>query len=220
MLIIGNGPSLNKTPLADFENVPAIGLNKINLIFERTSWRPSLVLSSNPLVVSQNTEFWASTDIPIFLSWKNHWFLPRAVKDRVNFYLQINSKAFQTDIVRGIGAGATITFAAMQFAYYMGANPLILFGVDHSFALKTTDKKGDIVKSQEDDKSHFDPNYFGKGTWWQLPDLDYSERAYALARTAFESEGRQILDATLGGQLEVFPKITLREARELCGCEA
>ena len=87
-------------------------------------------------------------------------------------------------------------------------------------AWKDVDKKGDIVKSQEDDKSHFDPNYFGKGTWWQLPDLDYSERAYALARTAFESEGRQILDATLGGQLEVFPKITLREARELCGCEA
>ena len=33
ILIIGNGPSLNKTPLDDFQNVFSIGMNKINLLF-------------------------------------------------------------------------------------------------------------------------------------------------------------------------------------------
>jgi len=138
-------------------------------------------------------------------------------KKSVNFYLQINTKDFQTDVSKGIGAGSTITYGAMQFAHYMGANPVILVGVDHTFAVKKTDKKGSIVKSQEDDKSHFDPNYFGKGSWWQLPDLDDSELAYHRAKEKFEQDGREILDATVNGKLEVFKKISINDAKKICG---
>ena len=49
--------------------------------------------------------------------------------------------------------------------------------------------------------------YFGKGFRWQLPDLDTSELAYLRARRAYESAGRRIVDATVGGQLDVFPKV-------------
>ena len=41
----------------------------------------------------------------------------------------------------------------------------------------------------------------------QLPDLDTSERAYIMAREAYKEDGREILDATIGGKLQVYPKV-------------
>jgi hypothetical protein len=77
--------------------------------------------------------------------------------------------------------------------------------VDHSF--KSKGKPNQTVESQGDDPNHFSPEYFGKGFRWQLPDLDTSEVAYRMAHQAFLADQRQILDATIGGQLDVFPKV-------------
>ena len=51
------------------------------------------------------------------------------------------------------------------------------------------------------------PNYFGKGVKWQLPDLDTSEVGYIMAREAYAKAGRQVVDATVGGKLTIFPKV-------------
>jgi hypothetical protein len=61
--------------------------------------------------------------------------------------------------------------------------------------------------SSGEDRNHFSPNYFGKGFRWQLPDLETSEWAYRLADQAYLSAGRQVFDATIGGKLQVFPKV-------------
>ncbi len=82
---------------------------------------------------------------------------------------------------------------------------LILIGVDHNFV--TQGPANQAVVSKGDDPNHFSPNYFGAGFKWQLPDLDGSERAYRLARDAYEKSGRQVLDATVGGNLTIFPKV-------------
>ncbi len=58
--------------------------------------------------------------------------------------------------------------------------------------------------SQGDDPNHFNAGYFGKGFRWQLPDLETSERGYRMARQAYEADGRQVLDATVGGKLTDF----------------
>ena len=54
---------------------------------------------------------------------------------------------------------------------------------------------------------HFSPDYFGKGVVWQLPDFKQNEWAYTMAKEVFESEGREIVDATVDGNLQVFPKV-------------
>jgi hypothetical protein len=77
--------------------------------------------------------------------------------------------------------------------------------VDHNFV--TQGPANHAVVSQGDDPNHFSPNYFGAGFKWQLPDLEGSERAYKLAKRAYESNGRRILDATIGGKLTIFPKV-------------
>ena len=40
-----------------------------------------------------------------------------------------------------------------------------------------------------------------------MPDLDTSEIAYHMAKEAYQKDGREILDATVGGKLTVFPKV-------------
>jgi hypothetical protein len=97
----------------------------------------------------------------------------------------------------------------MQIAYYMGFQEVILIGVDHSFS--TTGKPHATVTSQGDDPNHFAANYFGKGFRWQLPDLETSELAYRLAKEQFERAGREIVDATIGGKLQVFRKVDYLE---------
>jgi hypothetical protein len=94
---------------------------------------------------------------------------------------------------------------ALQLAYHLGFSTVILVGVDHSFV--TQGKPNTTVQSEGDDPNHFSSAYFGKGFRWQLPDLETSELAYRMARQAYERAGRQVLDATIGGKLTVFPKV-------------
>lgn len=212
MLIIGNGPSLNKTPLEEFSHIPSIGLNKIDLLYPRTSWRPNFVLCINDVVARQHWSEWLKQDIPVFLSWKSRWMLPRRHRRSFHYFLGTDA-AFRTDLRSGVGSQGTVTYTAMQFAYYCGANPVILFGVDHSFVKPAKDVTYEVRRGPDVD--HFDPNYFPEGKLWGLFNPEHSEDAYRRAKVAFEADGRVIYDATIGGKLEIFPKISLDQAREL-----
>lgn len=212
ILIVGNGPSLNKTPLEDFIGVPAIGMNKIDLLYKRSKWRPSLVMCVNSMVVKQNIDQFRANEIPTYLAWKARWFV-RNKPEHIHYFDLRESEDFQGDATAGFGSGVTVTYAALQMAYYLGANPVIIVGVDHNF-----DKVGGYAtyeKRKGDDNNHFDPNYFKDGTVWGLPNLDASEDVYIAAREAFAADGRKVYDATIGGKLQVFPKISIEEAVNL-----
>lgn len=209
MLVVGNGPSLNKTPLEDFLGVPAIGMNKIDLLYKRSKWRPSIVMCVNNMVVKQNMDAFRYHPIPVYLAWKARWFVTKRPQHLHYFDLH-NSDEFQTDAIRGFGSSVTVTYAALQMAYHMGADPVIIVGIDHNF-----DKVGGHATYEKrvgDDVNHFDPNYFKDGTVWGLPNLDASEEVYAKSREAFEADRRNIYDATIDGKLKVFEKITIEQA--------
>ena len=201
--IIGNGPSLRQTDLSLLENEVTFGLNRIYLLFEQLGFSTTYLLSVNRLVIEQCAQEIAGLPCPKFIRWDARELID--FTDDMLFLLRRTSPAFSKDITRGVWEGATVTFVAMQVAYYLGCSRVILIGVDHSFT--TTGKPHTTVTSDGDDPNHFDPNYFGKGFRWQLPDLEISEIAYRMARAEFEAAGREILDATIGGKLEVFPKV-------------
>lgn len=210
MLVVGNGPSLNQTPLDDFAHVPSVGMNKIDMIYPRTTWRPEVVVCLNNLVAKQNQDVFASSEIPIFVAWKARWYLRTNNRKKLNYFDTSLSNAFSTNPAIGFGSSATVTYIALQMAYWMGANPVIMFGVDHSF--KYTGPDATYQKRKGPDTNHFDPNYFKSGTYWGTPDLDQSAIDYTLARRAFEADGRKVYDATVGGKLDVFEKISVEEA--------
>ncbi len=97
----------------------------------------------------------------------------------------------------------------MQLAHWFGFKQAVLVGVDHSFT--TVGPAHQVVTAKGPDADHFHPGYFGAGYRWQLPDLQTSEAAYAAAREAFEADGREVLDATVGGKLDIFPKVRLED---------
>ena len=46
---------------------------------------------------------------------------------------------------------------------------------------------------------------------WELPSIGASTFHYDVAKEVFESRGREIVNCTEGGKLEVFPRQSLRE---------
>src|SRR6478752_1959771 len=56
LFVIGNGPSLNKTPLYLLENEYTMCFNRINLMYERINWKPDLYVAIDDLVIKDNHE--------------------------------------------------------------------------------------------------------------------------------------------------------------------
>ena len=207
-VIIGNGPSLNDTPMELIRDEMTFGLNRLYLMFDKIGFRTTYHVVVNKYVVEQCAGDFQELASPLFTTVPNRAYLPPA-QDR--FFLErVTGPRFSQDLTRGIWEGATVTYVAMQVAYFMGFSKVVLIGVDHNFVSKGEPHK--LVESKGGDANHFDPSYFGKGFKWQLPDLETSEIAYALAREQFERAGRSIVDATVGGKLEIFPKVDLAAA--------
>jgi hypothetical protein len=206
-VIICNGPSLLKSDLSLLNGVFTFGLNKINLLFDRSNFRPSCIVSVNPFVIEQNAGFYNQTEIPLFLDSTG----TRLVKSRNNvaFLHSSHQYKFARDCSMSLNQGYTVTFVAMQMAFHMGFKNIALIGCDHNFASKGYANQ--TVASGEHDKSHFDPRYFSGGVKWQLPDLVQSEIYYTMAREVFQAHGRSIVNATEGGDLHIFTRQRLNE---------
>jgi len=203
-VIIGNGPSLKNTDLIKIKDEIKFGLNRIYLLLNEADFNITYYVCSNRLVLSQfRDEIIKNVTVPKFTVWE-HYDIAKDIPD-IHFTYRHNRTGFYPDITKGIWGGATVTYMAMQIAFYMGFHTVILVGVDHYFTTSGTPNK--VIELVGDDPNHFSPNYFGKGILWQLPDLETSEYAYTLARKQFEASGREIIDATINGKLKVFPKV-------------
>lgn len=202
--IIGNGPSLKETDLTKLRNEFTIGMNRFYLAFPDLGFTTSLLLTVNDLVIEQCAEDLRKLPIPTFVSWRGRkWIQP--AENLSYLYTSYDLPRFSGNASGRLWEGATVTFVAMQLAFYMGFKQVYLIGVDHSFA--TQGKPNTTITSTGEDPNHFNPAYFGKGFRWQLPDLETSEVAYTMAREAYRKAGREIVDATVGGKLTVFPKV-------------
>jgi hypothetical protein len=202
--ILGNGPSLNQMDLRPLEDEYTFGLNRIYLLFPKMGFSTSFFVSINTLVLEQCADEIASLSMPKFITWRGRrWFDPQ--EDLIFLDTDYTPPAeFSRDVSGRVFEGSTVTYVALQLAFHMGFEKVVLIGVDHSFAVNG--EPNQVVVSQQGDRSHFTPDYFGEGFRWQLPDLEASEAAYRMAKHSFEDAGRQVLDATVGGKLTVFEK--------------
>lgn len=210
--IIGNGPSLRQMDLSPLRGEFTFGLNRIYMLFPELGFTTTYLVSVNELVLEQCAEEMLALRLPKFLTWRaRRHFMQAGKPAEATIFLDTDFTGeddFSGEAAGRIFEGFTVTYVALQLAYYMGFQEAILIGVDHSFTTKGP--ANTTVTSTGDDPNHFAPGYFGKGFRWQLPDLEGSERAYHMAREAYQAAGRQVLDATVGGKLEVFPKVDYR----------
>ena len=200
--ILGNGPSLKNMDLSPLRNELTIGLNRIYLLFPSLGFATTYLASINPHVLRQWKEDFLALPVPKFLSWTSRNEFP--VRDDIALVYSENAREnFTEDVSAGLWEGGTVTYVALQLAFFMGFHDVVLIGVDHSF--QTSGPAHQLVTSDGSDPDHFHPDYFGKGVQWQLPDLEMSERAYRLADRAYKAAGRRVRNATVGGRLKVFP---------------
>lgn len=209
--IIGNGPSLKNTDLSLLKNEVTFGMNRIYLMFPELGFKTTFLSVVNDLVIEQTATDLAALDIPKFLTWRSrkHFtdetFKAEPSKLPTFLYTTYDAPSFSRDVRGRVWEGATVTYVTIQLAFHMGFDELILIGVDHNYS--SVGKPNTTVTSEGDDPNHFSANYFGKGFRWQLPDLETSEIGYRLARQAIENSGRKIVDATVGGKLQIFEKV-------------
>lgn len=210
--IIGNGPSLNKMDLTLLNDFYTFGLNKIFLIFDRQPLKLSYHVAVNSLVIKQSKEVFKKLNCVSFLAMVPKWQYKIASDTSYSLGDIVGNSLFYKDLTMGVNKGYTVTYVAMQIAYFMGFKRVFLIGVDHNFVQQGHPNEKQVMGSS--DPNHFDPNYF-KGQEWHLADLEHSEIFYTIAKYMFERDGRQIFDATLDGKLSIYEKIPFEEALKL-----
>ena len=211
-IIIGNGPSINEMDLTQLKDCFTFGLNKIFLLFDKIDLNLSYHVAVNSLVIEQSAEQIESLSCPSFLSYRKG---RRLVRQMPHIYLMMTSDGFSFSPSPGrlLNEGRTVTYVAMQIAYFMGFSDVILIGVDHNFTCSGEPNEKQQLSGE--DPNHFDSRYF-QNSEWQLPDLEASELAYRTAGFYFQRAGRRIFDATINGKLDVFPKISFEHALSIC----
>lgn len=210
-VIIANGPSLTRTDMVSLRSERTFCMNRAYLMFETWGFVPTYFACLNPLVAEQFATDIAALPMPKFINFSCRKMFPPS--ERLH-YFRVPPRLverFQSDMTRPISSGGTVTYATLQLAYFMGFREVILVGLDHSFVEKGTPGKTE-VRTAAVDQSHMHPNYFPQGIKWQLPDLVRSEHAYAIARDAFAAAGGRIVDSTVDGRCQIFPKRPLADA--------
>ena len=204
-VIIGNGPSLKTMDLTFLKNEYTIGLNRIYLIFEELGFTTDFLIAINRLVIQQFANEMESIKTYKLFNWKYRNEISLDSKTAFSVSRPLKMKG---DLSKGFyGFHGTVANVAIEFAFYLGFDEIILIGIDHSWA-----KKGDPdkeIKANNDDSDHFHPDYFGKGVSWQLPNYKKLEIGYKAANNFIISNEKIIVDATKNGKLNVFKKVEL-----------
>jgi len=177
VFIIGNGPSLNETPLYYLKDEYTLCVNRFNLMQERLNWNPTFYLVDDDLVLSDMINEIKSMTIR-----SKHVFLPGVHLNGKIFKNKINNKkinwffhtfgAFSQNMPY-VSTGGTVIYSGLQILYHMGFSEIVMIGVDMNYKTHDTARtlKGiNIVSQADDDPNHFDPRYFGKNRKYHQPE--------------------------------------------------
>ena len=219
--VIGNGPSLSQTPLDLLTNEVTIASNGIFLLFGGTSFRPTFYTVEDRLVAEDrapaiNQLRGMAKIFPADL-WRH------LKEDEETIYVNFKRgqysgfPKFSDRFDEVVYWGGTVTFMNLQLAWHLGCHEVYLVGIDHSYRLpsSTDEVEGNVITSQSADVNHFHPDYFGPGYRWHDPRVDRMERGYLEARRFFTEHEGVIYNATIGGKLEVFPRVDYRKSLQV-----
>lgn len=217
--ILGNGPSLNRIDIECLREEVTFGVNSIFLMTGTDGFRPTYYVVEDNLVFSENIEaIDAYTGVTRIL--------PREYAEKLSsrdgcyvfemdasFYSKRDPTRYAVPQFNATPeprfyCGQSVTYINLQLAYYMGFAEVILVGMDFCYSKpKTHEQSGNHIHSHGDDPNHFHKDYFGAGKTWKDPRLGRVLRSYVRAKFEFESVARRILNATPGGELELFPRV-------------
>lgn len=213
VFVLGNGPSLKKTDLDLLKDEVTIGFNGI---FLHETFKPTIYVVEDHLVAEDRVKEIEQYECPvkIFPSYLGYC-LP--VQENTIFLNHLSRKSFpvDTDFSDDVGdisyTGGTVTYTGLQIAASLGFEEIYLVGVDASYKVENVERSTDygtgVLESKSDDVNHFDPTYFGKGYRWHDPNVHTMLQAYRKVRNYADIKGITVANATIGGELDVFPRV-------------
>ncbi|GAA0856805.1 6-hydroxymethylpterin diphosphokinase MptE-like protein [Aliiglaciecola litoralis] len=215
VFILGNGPSLKQTDLSLLKDEITIGFNGI---FLHDTFTPTIYVVEDHLVAEDRASEIAKYNCPvkIFPSYLGYCV---PVQENTIFLNHLPRRSFpvDTDFSDDVGeisyTGGTVTYTGMQIAASLGFDEIYLIGVDASYKVENVDRSTDygtgVLCSKSDDVNHFDSRYFGKGYRWHDPNVNTMLQAYRKVRNYAKIKGIKVANATIGGELDVFPRVDL-----------
>lgn len=242
MFIVGTGPSLNNVNLDLIAGRESWSMNRIHLIYPRTKWRPTkwlwcdrtsqkaALLYEEAAMVHINPkryECYIWDGLRETMDWR---YECAAYGEHVRYFpicfshtsMDIESPGHPTSwhlpdrsprvLDELIGSGQLCKWGSgifiwLQAAIWMHMSPIYLLGCDLYYT-----KPDDVA-----DPNHFDPKYTSVADCHN-PVLEPTRKnrtliaGHEMTLALAKSEGVEIFNATPGGQLEVYPRISFEEA--------
>ena len=197
IFLVGNGTSLLETPLKELH--PAFATNRIAQIFDSTDWRPDFFMAHAKSMehedVLADIKKVVELGIPSFI-----WDERKGLLDYPNItWTTYYAEHFWEDDLSVMSKWSNSGVNMIRMSMYLGFNEIILVGFDGIFR---------PYKKGEPDPNHF----FGvahDGLMEKKAEIWNREfpKAHRLALDAAKRMGVTILDATIGGQLNIYPRL-------------
>ena len=142
VFLIGNGPSLNKTPLFLLKNEKVMCFNHFYLMLEKVSWRPEFYTIVDNLVLDDIVK-----NIDVVLNNSKEVFMPSVhvqgdvfitkVKenDQINWFRHYIFGAGFSKKLPKIYGGGTVIYEGFQILKYLGFSEIIMIGVDMNYQI-------------------------------------------------------------------------------------
>ncbi|HET7459860.1 MAG TPA: hypothetical protein VFJ82_01380 [Longimicrobium sp.] len=216
--LIGNGPSLNRTPLHLLAGERTMCFNRFNLMFERLAWRPTMYCNIDDRVlldmVDEVNEVVPQVELAFFPDLHPYNIdFTRHIRPAANVYwLHLDRLTFTTDLPF-CGINKTVANVGLQVLAYLGFAEIYLVGVDMDYQTPADiveENRRDWTATADSDPNHFDPRYFGAGRSYHRPRMDETLLKFQEAKAFLDGLGIRAYNAGVGGKLEVFPRVDFR----------
>ncbi|GHU65650.1 hypothetical protein FACS1894123_11660 [Bacteroidia bacterium] len=226
MFLIGNGPSLNKTPLYLLKDEYTMTFNRFDLLLERINWNPTFYSMVDGIVM-QDTQKEIKQMIEIVDS---AFFFAFSMFDKIDtskciplhknvclmipFSHHFFKDYFSTRLPLAIGNGGTVAHVALQILAYLGFSEIYIIGVDMNYIIHTNtdelkDKTLGIQSKADDDPNHFDVRYFGKGRKYHQPvpeTIQKMKEKFQMAKNRLDSLNIRTFNVGYDSKVECFEK--------------
>ena len=208
--LIGNGPSVRTEALEHLSGKLTFGFNRLHLAYGETDFRPSYVVCGDRQMLADfGEEIARLSAVPVFFASST-----RPAIDRPFSWLRqipCFPSIFSLNAADYVTAGGSSVYVAMQLAFYMGVRKFYLYGADFNFSYTRDITNTDQDRSAVGEDNHFIRNYRA-GLPWSPPELRNISSSFLTADIFMRLNGGFIRNATNGGNLEIFDRVTFEAA--------
>lgn len=216
IIVVGNGPSLNKLPMHLLEGEDVFVSNNFHLMFPRVAWRPRYLAMSDAYVLIEShakTVEHAAVYERIYVP-----AVHASNVDAFRLYDPLKNAYFfnvmpvpKIDGLAHVPIHKTVTNFMLGIAGRLGYRDVLFIGMDLSYpSVKHYDQTKRVIQSQRDDPDHFSPEYFNKGKHFHAPEAD--EMRNQIRQTITRMPGTRFRNIGVGGRLDFIERDTLRHA--------